>query len=627
MYRQRRIAVRQYWKKKTSDLKENPGTFFETFKPFLGSKKGVLGTDINLKVDGKTISSQETVAEILAGHFATIASDIGDVNLRNSSENDLNNHPSVLQIQMASISEPMIESYPFNQAQVRKALESLNTRKASGYDNMPARVLKYGAEKLAIPLANLYNSCITNRQWPNNWERGEWTPVFKKEDPQDCRNYRPITVLPVVSKVFQQLLSDQISKQFDSRLDPRITAYRKRHSCETTLISLIEAWKSARDNQQIVKILSTDLSKAFDSLHPSLMISKLKAYGFNDELCDLLRSYLCNRLNRVKLGAFRSEWKRTDRGCPQGSALGPLLWNIFQNDLTYVITSHLSIYADDHQMFETPGNLKMADTNLMRNANRASEWYASNLLQGNQSKYQTMTLKHNKTESNTPLYFQGNTIESSDCLKLLGITIDEQLNFNTHINEICKKASQRVGVMLRLKKLVPTNAKLTLYKSAILPYLTYCHLTWHFCSATDKRKLERVQERALRAVFLDKQSSYQALLDKSDLTTLQNRRLQDIAILMYKVKHKLCPIKISELFHAHCSPYNLRTAEFAIPRFRTNKYGKHSLTYLGPKLWNKLLSEIRTLPSLFSFKNCIRKFDLGVMIDDDNCSNCILCNS
>ena len=173
----------------------------------------------------------------------------------------------------------------------------------------------------------------------------------------------------------------------------------------------------------------------------------------------------------------------------------------------------------------------------------------------------------------------------------------------------------------------PTNAKLTLYKSAILPFLTYCHLTWHFCSATDKRKLERVQERALRAVFLDKQSSYQALLDKSDLTTLQNRRLQDIAILMYKVKHKLCPIKISELFHAHCSPYNLRTAEFAIPRFRTNKYGKHSLTYLGPKLWNKLPSEIRTLPSLFSFKNCIRKFDLGVMIDDDNCSNCILCNS
>ena len=265
----------------------------------------------------------------------------------------------------------------------------------------------------------------------------------------------------------------------------------------------------------------------------------------------------------------------------------------------------------------------MANTNLMRNANRASEWYASNLLKGNLNKYQTMTFKQNRTEGNTPLDFQGKTIESSDCLKLLGVRIDEQLNFNTHINEICKKASQRVGIMLRLK-LIPSNAKLTLYKSAILPYLTCCHLTWHFCCATDKRKLERIQERALRAVFLDKQSSYQVLLDKSDLTTHQNRRLQDTAILTYKVKHKLCLTKICELFHMHCSPYNLRVTEFAIPRFRTNKYGKHSLTYLGPKLWDKLPSEIRTLPSLFSFKSRIRKFDLSEMVEDDNFSNCIL---
>ena len=133
---------------------------------------------------------------------------------------------------------------PVNKVQARRALESLNA-KASGCDNLPARVLKYGAEKLALPLANLYNSCITKHQWPSNWKKGEWTPVFKKEDPQDKGNYRPITVLPVVSKVFEQLLSDQITKQFDSCLDLQITAYCKRHSCETTLITLIEAWKSA----------------------------------------------------------------------------------------------------------------------------------------------------------------------------------------------------------------------------------------------------------------------------------------------------------------------------------------------------------------------------------------------
>ena len=116
--------------------------------------------------------------------------------------------------------------------------------------------------------------------------------------------------------------------------------------------------------------------------------------------------------------------------------------------------------------------------------------------------------------------------------------------------------------------------------------------------------------RALRALFLNKQSSYKAPLDKGDLITLQNRRLKDIAILMYKVKHKLCLTKISELFHMHCTPYNLRVAVFAIPRFKTKKYDKHSLTYLGPKLRNRLSGEIRTLPTSTSFKHRVQKCDL-----------------
>ena len=203
---------------------------------------------------------------------------------------------------------------------------------------------------------------------------------------------------------------------------------------------------------------------------------------------------------------------RTERGCPQGSALGPLLWNIF----------HLRIYADDHQIYETVGALETVNKNLITNANKASEWYAGNLLKGNLSKYQTVTLNHNSTASDTPLHFQGNTIDSSDFLKLLEVTIEDQLKFKNHINEICRKASQRVGVMMSL---IPTNAELSLYKPAIMPYLTYYQLTWHFCSATDKRKLERIQERALRAVFLNKKSSYRTLLSKSNLMTLQNRRL------------------------------------------------------------------------------------------------------
>ena len=131
--------------------------------------------------------------------------------------------------------------------------------------------------------------------------------------------------------------------EFDHRLGQALSAYRKTHSCETTLINLIENWRHARDNKHLLEILSTDMSKAFDSMHPALLLSKLRAYGFEENFINLLRSYLCGRSNRVKLASRKNSWKRVNRGCPQGSALGLLLWNIFQNDLVYEIERNLSM--------------------------------------------------------------------------------------------------------------------------------------------------------------------------------------------------------------------------------------------------------------------------------------------
>ena len=116
-------------------------------------------------------------------------------------------------------------------------------------------------------------------------------------------------------------------------------------------------------------------------------------------------------------------------------------------------------------------------------------------------------------------------MESIKKLNLLGVTIDSKLNINHHINKECKKASQRIEVLMRLKSLIPTEAKLQLYKAAILPHLTYSRFTWHFCKASDRRKLERIQERGLRAVFKDKYSRYEKLLAKAAIPSLYNRRL------------------------------------------------------------------------------------------------------
>jgi len=177
---------------------------------------------------------------------------------------------------------------------------------------------------------------------------------------------------------------------------------------------------------------------------------------------------------------------------------------------------------------------------------------------------------------------------------------------------------------MRLKNLIPTEAKLHLYKAAILPHLTYCHLTWHFCKASDRRKLEQKQERGLRAVFKDKLSSHEKLLAKADIPSLYNRRLQYIAVFMYKIKHKLLPQRLCNLFQFDSGPYHLRKQEFVQPRISSVTYGKHSLRYLGPKLWNNLTSRIRNKPSLKQFKSFTRNQDLTTLAT--NVSDCRGCN-
>ena len=165
-------------------------------------------------------------------------------------------------------------------------------------------------------------------------------------------------------------------------------------------------------------------------------------------------------------------------------------------------------------------------------------------------------------------------INKTEHIKLLGVYIDESLNLTKHISETCTKASQKVGVLVRLRNLIPCQAKLLLYKTAIMPHLTYCYLVWNSCRSSDRRKIERVQERALRAVFKSTAETYmcEELLERAKLPTLYNRRLQDVATLMYEVKNNLVPSCVSEIFTRKGNCYHLRNSDFEMPRFSTICY-------------------------------------------------------
>ena len=211
------------------------------------------------------------------------------------------------------------------------------------------------------------------------------------------------------------------------------------------------------------------MSKAFDSLHPALLLSKLEAYGFQESTIQLLNSYLNEQKYQVKIARHVSSSRFVSRGCSQGSALGPLLWNVFQNDLSLCLTANLSMYADDHQIYHAGADQTAVTLQLKDSANLATMWY---LLAGNLKKYQVLNLGFNQNDSN--ICVNNVEIETKDNIILLGVVLDSNLNFSEHIISICKKASQRIGVLMRLPNLIPRKSKLILFKSVII--ITILHV-------------------------------------------------------------------------------------------------------------------------------------------------------
>ena len=228
---------------------------------------------------------------------------------------------------------------------------NIKNGKASGVDGVPARAIKDSAPIFCYVLAMLFNSIVSLCEFPTDLKRGAWTPVFKGGSRTDVSRYRPVTVLSHTAKVMETLMTHQFSKHVLPLLSPYQFAYKKNHGTETALLYLVESWKSAIEARKTVGIMSLDLTAAFDCIpHGSLLI-KLGAYGMSDSSLKLMKSYLSSRHNCIRLhGKQSDQWFEVLKGIPQGSQWGPLIWNVYLNDLLPMIRSYgaeVIAYADD----------------------------------------------------------------------------------------------------------------------------------------------------------------------------------------------------------------------------------------------------------------------------------------
>lgn len=608
----RRKAIQEHFRKVCEDRGGDQRKFWSTIKPYLNSRKRTNDGRIVLKDNDKIIRHPQEVAETLNNFFTSAAhEETGHA----KPISDCSHIADLSRIQQNLTPKPPLSLKKTNSTEVKEAMMKIKTNKATGCDQIPPRAIKESAEILCHPFSELFNYILDKSRIPQQWKLGEVTPVFKKDCSLTKSNYRPLTILPILSKVFETLVHTRISPYFEDIFHEHVFAYRKYHGTDTALLSLTEQWRKELDLHNIIGIVSMDLSKAFDTLPHKLMVAKFKSYGADDKTTDLVHDYLTNRRQRVRLGDQFSNWKETSVGVPQGSVLGPLLFNIFMNDLVYAVKqSRLSAYADDTQIYFADSTPEKVEEVINADLASVDQWYEQNGMRRNTSKYQAIVM--GKTQVKPQFYCENTAIPITEDLEMLGVTVDDKMKFEKHIANICRKVSQQIAVLKRMKKILPFETRKRLYLAFIIPHFNYCSETWHFCNKGATAKLEKVNERALRFVFNEKQMPYSELLNKIGLPSLENQRLAKIVCTVFTaINNEHAPKSIKELIGLRHNKYNLRGSDILMrPKASTTTYGLKAWRFMAPKLWNSLPDSSRTVRTFKAFKNSIRTLDLSGLL-------------
>ena len=415
----------------------------------------------------------------------------------------------------------------------------------SSISSIPPKILETNADLFYFPLVELFNRLVQEGSFPNDLKCADVLTLFKKGDTMCKENYRPISLLPAISKLFERLLYTQLYDYMRQFFSPLLGGFRQGYSTQHVLLNFLQRCKSSIDNNGLAGALFMDLSKALDSVDHNHLLAKLNAYGINLVALQLLRNYLSKRYQRVKVNSTFSDWKELSFGVPQGSVLGPLLFNIFVNDtFLFVRCTNICNYADDTTIFACHPTLETIIRQLETDGTLVAKWFSDNFLKLNDDKCHLMTFGNKCSKATVTII--SSAIKKSEYEKLLGITFDKKLSFRKHIEDLCKKANQKLHALARLSTYIDPLKLEILINSFIKSQFNYCPLVWMFLDRVLNSKLNLIQERALRMVCKGSETECENLM-KRTLTTHQHN-LQLLMIEIYKTKHSLNPTFMRDIF-------------------------------------------------------------------------------
>ena len=477
----------------------------------------------DIEIGDMKISSASEMAEAFNCHFANIGHDLA---------REIPSADTVPESHLISTNATFsFKSCSSNE--VRKLLEKLETKKSTGLDNLPSKRLKIAAGVLTPCLAFLFNQSISYGIVPTEWKLTRVSPILKKGKRQDVNNYRPISIIPAVAKVFERIIYHQLFKYLKDNdlLVNCQSGFRSLHSTLTSLLEASNSWSVKSDNGLRNGVLFIDLKKAFDTIDHKILLRKLASYGIDHGALKWFDSYLSDRQQKCVINGELSSARAVTCGVPQGSLIGPLLFLIYINDLPNCLSKALPrMYADDTSISIAASSLPELESALNIELANLHEWLNVNKLSLNIAKTELMLIASRQRLATTighslTVQIKGHEIDRVPHTKSLGVYIDQNLSWSKHVNETAKIISSGIRALKRLRPFICKETAILLYRALIEPYFDYCCPVWDGLNNELADKLQKLQNRAIRVIKKsDYYSSTTALCGKLGWDNLCTRR-------------------------------------------------------------------------------------------------------